>query len=115
MKKRTKALQFDKKTMYKIAARDHYSCYFCMIGYHTKPGYVFERNTYDIMHVIPKSQGGLGIEENGMLGCRYHHQLLDNGNKGVREEMLEMIEEYMKCKYPNWDRGNLFYKKGIGF
>ena len=37
------------------------------------------------MHIVNKSQGGLGIEQNGVLGCRYHHGLLDNGNKGLRK------------------------------
>lgn len=50
----------------------------------------------DIMHYIPKSKQGLGIEQNGVLGCRYHHHLLDNGSKGLREEMLKMAKEYLR-------------------
>ena len=65
----------------------------------------------DIMHIVPKSQGGLGIEQNGVLGCRYHHTLMDNGNEGLRGEMLGYIEKYMKAIYPGWDKKNLVYKK----
>lgn len=54
----------------------------------------------DIMHFIPRSQGGLGIEQNGVLGCRYHHMLLDNGNKGLRDEMLKIMEEHLRMSYP---------------
>lgn len=66
----------------------------------------------DIMHIVNKSQGGLGIEQNGVVGCRYHHGLLDNGNKGLRSEMLYMIEEYLGNCYPDWNRTSLIYEKG---
>ena len=65
----------------------------------------------DFMHYINKSAGGLGIEQNGVLGCRYHHMLLDNGNKGLREEMLQIMEKHLKKHYPGWNRENLIYKK----
>ena len=65
----------------------------------------------DIMHFIPRSQGGLGIEQNGVLGCRYHHMLLDNGNKGLRDEMLQIMEEHLRMSYQNWNREELIYKK----
>lgn len=64
-----------------------------------------------IMHFVPRSKGGLGIPENGAVGCYYHHNLLDNGNKGKREEMLEVFEKYLKSQYPNWDRELLFFRK----
>lgn len=66
----------------------------------------------DCMHIVNKSQGGLGIEQNGVTGCRYHHSLLDNGNKGLRKEMLDHIESYMKQIYPDWKKDDLVYKKG---
>ena len=49
----------------------------------------------DIMHIVSRSHMGLGVEENGVLGCRYHHNLMDNGNKGLGKEMVSMLEEYM--------------------
>ena len=72
----------------------------------------FQYRILDCMHIVNKSQGGLGIEENGVTGCRYHHSLLDNGNKGFREAMLAYIESYMKSIYPEWDKEKLVYKKG---
>lgn len=109
----TKLLQFDKETKEKILERDNYSCLFCKIGYHIagKNLSSLEFNIFDIMHFIPKSSLGLGIEENGVCGCRYHHSLLDNGNKGLREEMLSIMEEYLKQYYVEWNKDNLVYRK----
>ena len=113
MPKYTKQLQFDKDTIKRIQQRDNYSCLFCRIGYHCEE---FNPNSldfivHDIMHYIPKSKLGLGIEENGVEGCRYHHSLLDNGNKNLRKEMLSIMEEHLKSFYPNWNKENLIYKK----
>lgn len=109
----TKLLQFNKDTIKAIQQRDNYSCLFCRIGYHCEE---FDPNkmdfiVHDIMHFIPKSKLGLGIEENGVEGCRYHHHLLDNGNQSLRKEMLKIMENYLKSFYPNWDKSNLVYKK----
>lgn len=109
----TKLLQFNKDTIRTIQQRDNYSCLFCRIGYHCEE---FDPNkmdfiVHDIMHFIPKSKLGLGIEENGVEGCRYHHHLLDNGNQNLRKEMLSIMENYLKSLYPNWDKSKLVYKK----
>ena len=109
----TKLLQFSKSTREAIYKRDNYSCLFCRSGYHIvgKNLSSIEFNIFDAMHFINKSQMGLGIEENGVCGCRYHHSLLDNGNKGLRQEMLSITEEYLKSLYPDWDKEKLVYKK----
>lgn len=107
----TKKLQFDQKTRKKIYERDRHQCIFCMAGYHmnstTEMGYQID----GIMHYIPKSQGGLGIEQNGALGCHYHHQLMDNGNKSLRWEMRELMKGYLMGMYPEWDEKDLIYSK----
>lgn len=110
MTKRTKLLQFDKRTIIKIMERDK-QCLFCRLHFHMKNKDTFTYQIRDIMHIVNKSQGGLGIEKNGVLGCRYHHGLLDNGNKGLREEMLQIIEQYMKDLYPGWNKEQLIFKK----
>lgn len=110
MHKRTKLLQFDKKTALKISERDQ-GCIFCKAGYHMKSKFQFDYQIQDIMHIVNKSQGGLGIEQNGVLGCRYHHSLHDDGNKGLRAEMDKIIEEYMSDIYPGWNKEELVYKK----
>lgn len=110
MNAKTKLRQFDKKTKQKILDRDG-GCIFCRIGYHMKATDSFQYKILDIMHIVNKSQCGLGIEQNAVVGCRYHHGLLDNGSKGLRAEMLEHIESYMKEYYPDWNRDDLIYKR----
>lgn len=108
--KRTKALRFPPIAAQRITERDN-GCIFCQAGYDMPLKDDFGLHILDIMHIVPKSQGGLGVEQNGVCGCRYHHQLMDNGNKGLRQEMLWMIEEYMRGLYPGWNRESLYYKK----
>lgn len=64
-----------------------------------------------IMHVVPRSQMGLGVEQNGVLGCIGHHGLMDNGNRGLRREMQAMLEDYMQDMYPGWSRKAVTYSK----
>ena len=52
-----------------------------------------------------------GIPQNGAVGCQYHHEMLDNGSKGKRDEMLEIFRSYLKDSYPDWDEKNLVYDK----
>ena len=113
MNKRTQYTRYTKETAEKVRERDNFSCLFCRMGYHTQGKNLsnLEFNIFDIAHYINRSQGGLGIEENLILLCRYHHHLLDNGSKGLREEMLTFIEKYLKFTYPNWNKEDLVYKK----
>ena len=63
------------------------------------------------MHVVPRSQLGLGVEQNGVLGCIGHHEMMDNGNGGLRGEMQDMLEAYMQDMYPGWSREAVTYSK----
>lgn len=71
----------------------------------------FGKNILSVMHYIPRSKNGLGIAQNGAVGCQYHHEMLDNGNMGRREEMLEMFKEYLQEHYPDWNEDELVYSK----
>lgn len=111
MVKGTKEKQFSQKTQMRIWNRDDGMCIFCRQKYHMKNRDPMLYQIRDIMHYIPKSAGGLGIEENGAVGCRYHHGLMDNGNKGLREEMLDKMAAYLKDLYPGWDDIEKTYEK----
>lgn len=111
MHRRTKKLQFAQATKRKIMERDQGRCIFCEMGYHMECTGGISADILDIMHFIPKSQLGLGIEQNGAVGCRGHHNMMDNGNKGLRGEMLKIFETYLTCLYPDWDKAKLVYKK----
>lgn len=108
----TKLLQVSKETYKAVLYRDE-GCLFCKLGYYMHPDFpnVLDCMIMDAMHFIPKSKMGLGIPENLVIGCRYHHHLLDNGNKGLRNEMLSIVEKYLKEIYPTWDKNKLIYKK----
>lgn len=106
----TKLLKFDKDTTQEIIERDR-MCIFCKMKYHMEG---FNPNkmdciTHDIMHFIPRSKLGLGIAQNGAFGCRYHHHMLDNSK--YRNDMLPLFENYLKEKYPDWNKEELKYKK----
>lgn len=113
MNKRTRATNFKQDTKKRIRMRDG-GCIFCQAGrWPVEDDY--GRWQTDIAHIVNRSQGGLGMEENGVVACRNHHTELDNGNKGWRGEMQQFIEEYMVQQYPGWNRENLVYRKeGIG-
>ena len=71
----------------------------------------FRYVTFCCMHYIPRSDNGLGIPENGALGCQYHHTMMDNGNEGRREEMLGIFKEYLMNEYKDWNEDDLRYSK----
>jgi hypothetical protein len=83
------------------------------MGYEMEGAEPYELSLYEMMHVVPRSHGGLGIEQNGVLGCIYHHRMMDNGSNGKRQEMLEICREYLKRAYPDYDFSNVVYKKGV--
>lgn len=109
MSKRSRACEFSQKARQQIYERDK-TCIFCQMRYHMPPEEFTATQELQVMHFIPRSQGGLGIPENGALGCIYHHTLLDNG-RDTREEMLSLFEGYLIIKCDNWSRGKLVYDK----
>lgn len=108
--KQTRAKEFSPKVRKRIKERDQI-CIFCKMGYHTEKVTAFSQQMASIMHYIPRSAGGLGIEENGALGCLTHHDMMDNGFQGRRKEMLALYKEYMQGIYPDWNEDDLVYKK----
>lgn len=109
-KKMTKYLQFSPGTAKEIRERDK-ECFFCARSYHMESSGDMAYRIMDIMHIVPRSHLGLGVKENGVLGCRYHHSLLDNGNKGLHREMEEMLKEYLRGLYPGWTEEGVTYHK----
>ena len=60
-------------------------------------------------HYIPRSQGGLGIEENVLTLCNKCHALYDQSSQ--RNEMRNKFKNYFKLLYPDWDESKLTYHK----
>ena len=75
------------------------------------PAEVLSRSIMDIMHYISRSSMGLGIRQNGAVGCRYHHHMMDNGSSGNRKEMLGMFRAYLDEFYPDFTDRDRKYDK----
>lgn len=110
MARYTKKLEFSPRQRAAIKERDG-GCIFCKIGYRMEGALSFDLEIMSIMHYVPRSGLGLGIEENGAVGCQYHHNMLDNGSGGHRKEMLGIFENYLRGIYPDWDVSRLRYDK----
>ena len=60
-------------------------------------------------HYIPRSQGGLGIEENIVTLCLDCHNAFDNSS--ARPWYHDQIKKYLESKYPDLDENKLVYHK----
>lgn len=109
--KQARAREFSPKARKEIIRRDNGECIFCQKGYRMEGAGWMEKEVKGIMHYIPRAKNGLGIPENGAVGCQYHHNMMDNGRQGRRGEMLGILREYLKGFYPDWDEEKLTYSK----
>lgn len=109
--KQSKAREFSAKARESIIQRDGGNCIFCEMNYRMEGSTWYGRELKSIMHYIPRSRNGLGIPENGAVGCQWHHEMMDNGNQGNRNEMLDLMAGYLRSKYPDWDESKLTYSK----
>lgn len=106
--KRTKELEIPIKVKRIVAERDsvdgHPSCIWC-----GKPAPTSNPLAFSNAHYIPRAQGGLGIEENTLTldwGCHMRYDQSEH-----HEEMKEKFRCYLSSRYPDWDEGDLVYKK----
>ena len=81
--------------------RDSHQCIFC----HQEVELFFANS-----HFIKRSHSGLGIPENIFTACYLCHSLFDDSPQR-KEWMLKYAEDYMKNKYPKWNKDNLVYRK----
>lgn len=96
--RRTKALEIPPKVKKAVYERDGGCCVYC--GRRGNPD----------AHYIPRSQGGLGIEENILTLDWECHMRFDQSTD--RPKMKAVLREYLKSKYPEWDEDKLVYRKG---
>lgn len=67
-------------------------------------------------HYIPRSKGGLGIEENIVTLCtnmspsRCHYKY-DFGSRKEKEEIGGKIKDYLKGQYLDWSEDKLTYNR----
>lgn len=100
MHKRTKATAIPLKVKYTVWERDDHRCILCK-----RPG-------DPVCHLIPRSQGGLGIETNIVTLCPECHMEMDNGKTGKQKRAI--AEAYLRECYPGWTKEAQIYKKPFG-
>ena len=109
--KQARAREFSPKARQEIYYRDNGNCIFCRRRYHMEGATWLALEIKSAMHYIPRAKGGLGIPQNGAVGCQHHHEMMDNGNHGRRQEMLGIFREYLMEQYPDWNEEELVYSK----
>ncbi|QIK70867.1 HNH endonuclease [Erysipelothrix sp. HDW6C] len=100
MSKRTKALEITQKTKKIVWERDGECCINCG-----------EPQAMPNSHVIPRSKGGLGIEQNVVTHCASCHRIMDQGVDEERTAMKNHAIEYVKRLYPNWSIELVTYRR----
>ena len=96
----TKACEIPHEVKISVYERDQQCCVLCGRWVHP-----FFANA----HYIPRSQGGLGIEENIFTACHECHDRYDKTTE--RPKIRERLREYFMSKYPGWDESKLIYSK----
>lgn len=94
---RTKACDIPKEVKEKVGERDNYTC--IISGMPGIPN----------AHYIPRSAGGLGIEQNIVTLHPAIHYEYDNGS--MREEYGKRIKEYLDSLYPGFKDEDRIYHK----
>lgn len=97
--RRTKACDIPMKVKKIVWERDKQSCILCG-----------RRDALPSCHYIPRSQNGLGIEQNIVTLCWRCHQEYDNSAK--RQRLKEYLKQYLQSKYKDWSEEDLVYRKG---
>lgn len=103
--KRAKACDIPKKVKDAVWERDGHRCIICGSN-------VAMPNA----HYIPRSRGGLGIEQNIVTLCTNMspekcHYKYDFGSKEEKEEIGGKIRDYLKGHYLDWSEDKLTYNR----
>lgn len=98
MHERTKHTHISATVKRRVLERDQGCCVYCGSPY-----------GFPDAHFIPRSHGGLGIEENILTLCRVCHERYDNSPD--RERMREFFIWYLRQEYPDWNEEKLIYGK----
>ena len=97
--KRAKACDIRPSTKKKVWERDRQHCIICG-NFQAMPN----------AHFIPRSKGGLGIEQNIVTLCQQCHRDFDQTSK--HDEYHAIIKDYLQGIYGGeWNEENLIYKK----
>ena len=99
---RAKALQIPMKVKKAVYERDNGLCVVC-----GRPG-------NPEAHYVPRSRGGLGVEQNVVTLCRECHDKFDFGDRETMTAIEEVVRAHLKECYPDWNEDDLYYRKYDG-
>ena len=100
--KRSKATDISQKTKKTVWERDSYACVVCKRG-----GYGVMPNA----HFVPRSKGGLGVEQNVVTLCMECHNKFDHGDREERSACRHIIREHLQNCYEDWRVEDYVYDK----
>ena len=98
MHRRTKEVAIPQKVREAVEKRDNHRCIFCG-----------SLNARGEAHIINRSQGGLGVEQNLVTVCPGCHFQMDNGQ--ASKLFKEKAVAYVKSLYKDWDAKDYVYDK----
>ena len=101
MRAETKATQISPSVKWAVWYRDNGECVLC-----GKPVDVYHANA----HIVRRSQGGKGVEQNIFTACDECHRKHDEG-RDAKNMQAEVIK-YIRGLYPDWSKEKVIYKKG---
>lgn len=94
--KRSLATMIPKSVRANVKLRDNNMCVVCG-----------SMHNIELHHLVERSLGGMGIENNLMCLCQYHHRELHNG----RGEVLQRVQDYMDIIYPYVTKNERKYRR----
>ena len=94
--KRSLATSIPKNVALDVKVRDRNRCIYCG-----------DMSWIEIHHLIERSLGGMGIEQNLVCLCSVHHKQLHAGNKDIKN----VVKKYLEKKYPDFKNEDRIYNK----
>ena len=101
MRPETKATAISRTVKMAVWLRDGQECVICRR---------YAPIEWACAHIIRRSQGGRGIEQNIITLCPECHRALDEGKDA--KQLRQMVVRYITELYPGWSREKVTYKKG---
>lgn len=98
MHRRTKEVAIPSSVRQAVEDRDGHCCIFCG-----------SPNARGEAHVINRSQGGLGVEQNLVTVCPKCHSQMDNGQ--ASKLFKEKAQNYLKAFYKDYDPKDYVFDK----
>jgi 5-methylcytosine-specific restriction endonuclease McrA len=96
--KRSKACDITQKVKNAVWERDRHKCVLCGTN-----------QAMPNAHYIPRSQGGLGVEQNIVTLCLDCHRRLDQTTE--RQTLLEYVKSYLDIFYPGFSDDDRKYRR----